>query len=138
MKLRIEISEREGAKGYPYARRFSFAVIDLEKGEAYPLNFVCMLPMKVSSDGKAESAFVRVFGDRSVEVARQLLLEALERETEAEVKVEIERRLELLEPKVAAERKCLACGQVFQVKPTHGFKQKYCPECLKRKFGNRR
>ena len=61
MRLCLQVSERDGGKGYSSVRRFSFAVIDLDKAEVYPLNFVCMLPMKLSADGKAESVFVKVF-----------------------------------------------------------------------------
>jgi len=138
LKLCLQISEREGGKGYSSGRCFSFAVVDLDKAETYPLNFVCMLPMKLSADGKAESAFVRVFRDRSCEVAKQLLLDALGPEHDAEVKGEIERRLKLLEPKSDVEKRCMMCGEIFQAKPKHGFKQKYCPECLKKKFSSRR
>jgi hypothetical protein len=92
MRLCLQIFERDGGKGYSSVRRFSFAVIDLDKAEVYPLNFVCMLPMQLSSDRKTESAFVKVFGDKRVEVAQKLLLEALGRENDHEVKAEIERR----------------------------------------------
>jgi hypothetical protein len=138
MKLCLQISERDGGKGYSFGRRFSFAVIDLDKAEAYPLNFVCMLPMKLSADGKVESAFVKVFGDKSVEVAQKLLLEALERESDSEVKGEIERRLKLLEPEPDIEKRCVVCGKLFQAQLRKGFKQKYCPECVKKKFGSRK
>lgn len=136
MKLQLQISERESGKGYPPIRHFSFTVIDLDKAEWYPLNFVCMLPMNLSADGAAESAFVRVYGDKRVEVAKKLLLESLEQEHDSKVKGEIERRLKLLEPKPDVEKRCIMCGEIFQAKPKHGFKQKYCPECLKKKFSS--
>jgi hypothetical protein len=138
MRLQLQVFEREGGNGYSSGRRFSFAIIDLEKAEVYPLNFVCMLPMQLSADGKAESAFVKVFGDKSCEVAQKVLFEALERERDAEVKGEIERRLKLLEPKPDVEKRCMMCGKIFQAKPKKEFKQKYCPECLKKKFGSRK
>jgi hypothetical protein len=134
MRLCLQISQREGGKGSLYVRRFSFAVLDLEKAEEYPLNFVCMLPMNLGSDGRAESAFVKVFGYQSTEMAQKLLLEAMKRETDAEVKAEVERRLKLLEPKPDVEKRCLACGKFFPTKPKPEFKQKYCPECLKKKI----
>ena len=138
MRLCLQVSERDGGKGYSSVRRFSFAVIDLDKAETYPLNFVCMLPMKLSADVETESAFVKVFGDKRVEVAQKLLLEALGRENDHEVKAEIERRLKLLEPKPDVEKRCLVCGKLFQAQPRKRFKQKYCPECVKKKFGNRK
>ena len=42
-----------------------------------------------------------------------------------------------LEPKPDLEKRCMICGAIFQAKPKHGFKQKYCPECLKKKYGNK-
>jgi hypothetical protein len=42
---------------------------------------------------------LQFFGQRSSEVARALLIEALNEETDLEVIVEIERRLKLLEAK---------------------------------------
>ena len=136
MKLQLQISERGGRKDYFSDRRFSFAVVDLDKAEVYPLNFVCMLPMNLSAGCETESAFLKVYGDKRVEVAKKLLFEALEQEQDSKVKGEIERRLKLLEPKTDVEKRCLACGKLFQAQPAKRFKQKYCPECVKKKFGN--
>lgn len=137
MKLCLQISERHGGKGYSFGRRFSFAVIDLDKAEAYPLNFVCMLPMQLSSDGEIESAFVKVFRDKSCEVAQKLLLEALKLERDAEVKGEIERRLKLLEPKPISQINCSGCGKLFQPRRVRRYQQNFCEECMKKKFGSR-
>jgi hypothetical protein len=137
MKFQLQISERSSRKDYFSDRRFSFAVIDLDKAEWYPLNFVCMLPMNLSADGAVESIFERVYGDKCFEVAKKLLLESLEQEHDSKVRGEIERRLKLLELKPDIEKRCLACGKLFQVQPAKRFKQKYCPECVKKKFGNR-
>ena len=38
------------AEDYSVARRFRFAAVDLDKGKNYPLNFVCMLPMRIDAD----------------------------------------------------------------------------------------
>jgi len=138
LRLLLQSSERWGGKGSSSGKCFSFAVVDLDKNEEYPLNFVCMLPLQLSLDRKGGSAFVKAFGDQSFAVAKQLLLESLDRETNAEVKTEIERRLKLLEPKPDFEKRCLICGKIFQAKPKHGFKQRYCPECVTKKFGNRK
>ena len=138
MRLCLQVSERDGGKGYSSVRRFSFAVIDLDKAEVYPLNFVCMLPSQLNPEGKGPNVFVKVFGDKSSAVAQKLLLETLEKENNAEVKDEIERRLKLLEPKPDFGKRCMICGIIFQAKPTHRYKQKYCPECLKKRFGNRK
>ncbi len=92
---------------------------------------------KIGADGKSQSVFLQVFGDKSLEQARELLTGALETEGDSEIKAEIERRLKLLEPTPESQIKCGACGKLFGSKRIRGFKQKFCPECLKKKFGSR-
>jgi hypothetical protein len=96
-----------------------------------------MLPLRIASNGKEPNTFMRVFGDKSLEVAKKLLVDALEAEDDSDARGEIERRLKLLEPKHVCEKTCVSCGKIFQAQPRKGFKQKYCPECLKKKFGSR-
>ena len=95
MRVGLLLCRYENAEDYSVGRRFRFAVVDLDKGKNYPLNFVCMLPMKIDADGKSQSVFLQIFGDKSVEQARALLTGALETESDSEVKAEIERRLKL-------------------------------------------
>lgn len=137
MNLQLQVSDWVGGRGHVPERFFKFAVIDLDKADLYPLNFVCMLPMKINLASKTEGKFRKIFGDRSLIVARNLLHEALKRETNAEVKTEIERRVKLLEPKSKSEKRCLKCGKIFEAKSRFRFKQKYCPECTKKKYGNK-
>ena len=111
--------------------------MDLDKGRDYPLNFVCLLPLNIKPEVKSVSIFSGVFGEESLPVAKRLLAEALEREDEAEVRGEIERRLRLLEPKPVFEKTCVSCGKCFMAESQRGFKQKFCPECLKKRFGDR-
>lgn len=99
MRAGLLLCKYDYAEDYSVARRFRFAVVDLDKGKNYPLNFVCMLPTKIDADGKSQSVFLQIFGDKSVEQARALLTGALESESDSEVKAEIERRLKLLEAK---------------------------------------
>jgi hypothetical protein len=97
-----------------------------------------MLPSQISLDKKNHSSiFLGVFGDKSLELARELLTGALETEDDSEVKAEIERRLKLLEPKPVVQVECRACGKLFQPRRVRRFKQRFCPECLKKKFGSR-
>lgn len=137
MRFRLYVSQREDEREYSNGRRFRFSVVDLDRGKDYPANFVCMLPMRVKSDGKVNSIFIRVFGDESVETAKKLLVEALRREDDLAVKGEIERRLKLLEPKPVGEAVCVSCGRRFQRKPGKWFKQRFCEECMKKKFAGR-
>jgi len=78
-----------------------FAVVDLDKSDHYPENFVCGLPSLKESLLKktAEYPFLRFFGKTSSEVAKALLTDALTEEDDLEVTAEIERRLKLLETK---------------------------------------
>jgi len=114
-------------------RRFRFAVLDLDRSRDYPANFVCLLPSMVSNEGKSNNVFFKIFGNKSLEQAKLLLTEALKNEDEPEVKVEIERRLTLLEPKQASQIKCSGCGKLFQPRRIR-FKQNFCEECFKRKY----
>ena len=116
-------------------KSFRFAVVNCLKSKIYPQNFVCMLPSQFGK-GKIDSAFLKLFGDRSLEQAKSLLKAAWEREDDSEVKVEIERRLKLLEPKVANQVKCSSCGKLFQPKRVRKFKNNFCKECMKKKFGS--
>ena len=99
LRVGLLLCRYDDAEDYSVGRRFRFAVVDLDKGKNYPLNFVCMLPTKIDAGGKSQSVFLQIFGDKSVEQARALLTEALETESDSEVKAEISRRLKLLEAK---------------------------------------
>ena len=137
MRLRLRIARFDKVADSSGEKRFRFAVVDLDRGKEYPLNFVCLLPLNIKPEVKSVSIFRRVFGEESLAVARRLLAEALEREDEDEVRGEIERRLKLLEPKPVFEKTCVSCGKPFQAESRRGFKQRFCPECLKKRFGDR-
>jgi hypothetical protein len=137
MRVGLHLCMYDGAKNYSVGRRFRFAVVDLDKAKSYPLNFVCMLPTHLNPEGKGFNVFIKVFGDKSVEQARALLTGALETEDDSEVKAEITRRLKLLEPRSISQIKCSACGNLFQPRQGKRFKQKFCQECVKKKFGSR-
>jgi hypothetical protein len=113
-------------------RKFCFAVLDLDQAPDYPANFVCLLPTTVSNEGKVDNAFFRIYGKGSLEQAKLLLTEALKNEAEPEVKVELERRLTLLEPKTIFQIKCCGCGKLFQPRRVRRFKKNFCKECFKK------
>jgi hypothetical protein len=136
MNFRLQIFKQD-ANDDSLARRFRFAVVDLDKSGSFPSNFVCMLPAQVSGGGGLHSIFLQVFGDESLEQAKALLTEALDAEVDPEVKAEVERRLKLLEPKPVSQSECGSCGKLFQARRVRGFKQRLCPECVKKKFGSR-
>jgi hypothetical protein len=136
LKLKLKVVQVDTADYSVLGKRFRFAVLDLDKARDYPANFVCALPTMVRNDGKVDNVFFKIFGNKSLEQAKLLLTEALKNEDDPEVKVEIERRLTLLEPE-AIQIKCSGCGNLFQPRRIRRFKQNLCEECLKRRYGAR-
>jgi uncharacterized OB-fold protein len=65
------------------------------------------------------------------------LAEALVTEGDVEVKVEIERRLKMLELERVIQIKCSGCGKLFQPRRVRKYQQNFCEECVKKKFGSR-
>ena len=138
MSFRLHVSRHDDMRDYSDGRRFRFAVVDLKRGKDYPANFVCMLPLHIKSNGEAHNIFMRIFGSDSLKVAKRLLLDALKIEDDSAVKGEIERRLKLLEPKSKVEVICVSCGKPFQKKSGKSFKQRFCQECLMKRFAGRK
>jgi hypothetical protein len=132
MNLRLYVCKRDDMRGYSQSYHIRFAIVDLDKSQDYPSNFVCMLPQQVSGNTKQYSVFAKVFGNHSSELAKRLLTEALETEDDSEIKAEIEKRLKLLEPK-PIQIKCRVCGKSFEPKIIGRFKQKTCQECRLKK-----
>jgi hypothetical protein len=90
------------------------------------------LPMRIDSDGKLPNAFTKFFGNKSLETAQTLLTDALKAEDDSEIKAEITRRLNLLDPNPFIQIRCRVCKKFFQTRKKRIFKLKICPECLKR------
>jgi hypothetical protein len=109
----------------------------LDRTGSYPLNFVCILPLRINLKGQKISTFEKKFGDESLDLAKKLLNEALRVEKEAEIKGEIERRLRLLNPETRCERVCVSCGRAFKAELGRSFRKKFCEDCLRKKFGAR-
>jgi len=131
MSIKLEIFENESNDDSSFHRGFRFAVVKCSK--RYPLNFVCILP--VSLDGKQNNAFTKLFGDKSLEHAKALLIEALKTEDDNAIKAEIERRLKLLKPEEYKKQvKCSTCGKHFQPKRRRRYKQNYCEDCARKKY----
>ena len=132
MNLKLRIFRRDYIDNTSAWNHLRFAVVDLNKSRSYPENFVSMLPMRIDSDGTMASAFTKFFGNESLATARGLLTEALKTEDDSEIKAEITRRLNLLDPNHVVYIKCRVCKKFFQTKKKRVFKLKICPECLKR------
>jgi len=76
-----------------------FAVIDQDKTEVYPANFICILPQHMSLIALDSSIFSRIFKERRIEMAKKLLKDALQTESDPQIKKAITERLRQLEPK---------------------------------------
>ncbi len=98
-----------------------------------------MLPKKIDQKGKGKilNVFVERFGDKSLDFAIGLLNQALKTEKEPEVKLEIEKRLKLIDPKQINIVKCCVCKKNFQITTTKRYKHNFCPECIPKKFGTK-
>ncbi len=134
LKYQLLLLKSDESRDWSEERRFGFVVINPEKSKDYPVNFVCILPLKVNSNFK--TSFEQRFGDESAEVAKKLLADALVTEEDEDAKNEIGRRLKLLEPETLIQRTCVSCGKTFQAKKKP-FKKRYCEDCLRKKFGSR-
>ncbi len=132
LDFKLKIFKKDYTNDHAAWNHLRFAVVDLNKSEDYPANFVSMLPMRIDSDGKMPSTFTKFFGSKSLETARRLLTAALKTEDGSEIKAEIERRLNLLEPNPVIHIKCRVCKKFFQTQKERARKQKICSECIKR------
>jgi hypothetical protein len=99
MNPQLFIMRNKNARDYSSKRAIRFAVVDSDTPKMYPANFICMLPQHISVETEDSSVFAKIFGDRRLELAKQLLNSALESEDDGIVKAEIKERLKLLEPK---------------------------------------
>ena len=79
-----------------WTRRYRFAVVDPNNFKGYPANFVCVLPARIFESGKPVTEFGKMFGEKSFELAIELLEEALRQEEDEKVKSELEKRLKNL------------------------------------------
>jgi len=68
-------------------------VVDLDKDNRYPLNFVCVLPRYLRLLERRSSNFVKIFGEKSLCVAKKLLVEARHREKDPEIQKLINKRI---------------------------------------------
>ena len=118
-------------------RVYRFAVVDSASSKGYPANFVCMLPMKLmktATKGKSGSAFGELFKEKSVDLAIELLNQALINESDGQIKTEIERRLKLIDPKRVNVARCYKCKKTYHRIRTRKYKKNFCDDCLRTKY----
>ena len=131
MNLQLLITKRE-IKHYNTKTKiqYRFAVIDPDKSKQYPTNFVCMLPRTIKPKAKQQNKFVKTYGNKSLELAKQLLNQALKTEDDPDARNKIRERLRLLAPKQKYLVKCKVCGKEFKAR-RYGYRfQKTCYRCL--------
>jgi hypothetical protein len=92
-----------------------------------------LLPERIRKD-KAVSSFEKLFGEKSIEQATNLLTELLKSDEDSEVKVEIDRRLKLLSP--VRENRCDNCGKMCLPRRLKRFKKNFYGECFVKKYGS--
>jgi hypothetical protein len=134
MSCKLQVFKLDsGARGS--SRSYRFAVIDPKKSSCYPANFVCMLPVKLYS-GKANrgSVFGELYQEKSLDFAIGLLNDALQTEKDAEIRMEIEKRLKLIDPKQINVVNCGQCKKPFQPRKIRKYKQRLCDECLSARY----
>jgi hypothetical protein len=127
MKLQLYVSKKNTSRHSEYREEFVFAIVDLDRSASYPENFVCVLP-QLRPSVKSSSAFLKIFGDESLPLAKKLLTKALKSEDNSDVKTELQRRVSTLEPKQHGFP-CRLCGNTFESKKFGRYKQKVCPNC---------
>jgi len=105
MRPQLYIMKMKRMKGYSLRKSIRIAVIDGDIEQAYPANFLCILPQHVSTTAEESSVFAKIFGEKRIELAKKLLAEAIETEGDSETKTEMRERLKLLQPKSALHSK---------------------------------
>jgi hypothetical protein len=72
-------------------------VIDLDRSKYYPLNFVCVLPRYFRILEKRSSKFAKLFGIKSPDMAKKLLIDASRHEHDPEIQNLITKRLKAID-----------------------------------------
>jgi hypothetical protein len=106
-----------------------FAVIDLDESKHYPHNFVSVLPLHIRAIVKPSNVFEGLFGNKSLEIANQLLHKALESRPDSETAQAIRERIELLATQQNNKAQCQNCGKTIKQSKRRVRLYKFCYEC---------
>ena len=85
--------------GSQQINRIQLVVVDLDKSKHYPLNFVCIMPRYFRILERRSSKFAKLFGEKSLGMAKKLLVEAWHSEDDPEIKTAINKRIKDLNSK---------------------------------------
>jgi hypothetical protein len=127
MKLELLVSKKYFKRDSGSGEEVVLSVVDCDKAESYPRNFVCLLPKHLQREGTPPNKFPKIYGKESHKIAISLLTKALKSESDIEVRDEIIKRLKALQPKPTA--KCAICGCVFEPRKFGHFLQRICKKC---------
>jgi hypothetical protein len=133
MKLQLLITEKE-IRHYNTKTKTKhlFAVIDLDRSEKYPQNFVSLLPKNINSAAKPANVFEGLFGNESIKIAKRLLEKALKTRPSHKTTLAIRERLELLDLKLNNKIKCQMCGTPINQSKHKYRPYKFCYDCYRK------
>ena len=135
MNLQLHITKKETTH---YNTRMKtkhlFAVIDLDRSKQYPQNFVSVLPRHIKAIVKPANAFEGLFGNKSLEMANQLLQKALQSRPDSETTLAIRERLKLLDPQLNNKSKCQNCGNPIKQSKQRFRHYKFCYDCHRKGY----
>ena len=137
MDLQLYITKHQRLKYRSKGLQPKFAVVDLDKALTYPQNFLCLLPKLINPKLKQKHKFVELFGDKSSQLAHDLLSKALEVENDTQIREAIRKRLNKLNITSALEVKCRLCGKLFQNNGKYG-PTRMCNECKQRIYASQK
>ena len=90
MNLKLYAIKREDQK---IDSCVQLVVVDLDRSKRYPLNFVCVLPRYLRLLEKRSSNFAKIFGEKSLSIAKKLLVDAKHGEEDPDIQKVISKRI---------------------------------------------
>lgn len=96
MNLKLYAAKKDNQK---IDGNVQLVVVDLDRSRRYPLNFVCILPRYLRLVEKRSSNFSKIFGEKSLRVAKNLLVEAKDVEEDQDTQKAIDKKIKAIEHK---------------------------------------
>ena len=89
----VVLQKKNGNKSKSEKADFQFCIVDHEKSPYYPENFVCLLPKQLRYCEVKENVLFKIFGEDYLVLSKKLLSDALDKQSDIEVRREILKRL---------------------------------------------
>ena len=134
MNLKLHITKNYNIKDYTKPGHIRIAVVDTDISKDYPANFVCMLPKTFNPNATIQNKFQEKYGSQSGEIIKKLLDKALKTTDDQDLKKELLKRLNILNPKPKNMVKCNVCGEEFKSRTFRYGKQKTCYDCKAKRY----